>query len=139
MRVTIRQKNLEVTPALREYIEKKIIAHIEKIVKGRTLSVLPILDLEVARTSRHHRKGVDVYSISATLTLNGKVLRAQAEAEDARSACDLLQGELEREVVKFRSRAQTLLKRGARKAKKDLNFDPAARLYRKGRIRNEGN
>ena len=139
MRVTIRQKNLEVTPALREYIEKKIIAHIEKIIKGGTLSSLPILDLEVARVSRHHRKGADVYSISATLTLNGKVFRAQAEAEDVRSACDFLHGELEREVVKSGSRAQTLLKRGARRAKKDLHLDPAARLYRKGRIRDEGN
>ena len=138
MRVSIRQKNLEITPALREYLETKIIKSVEKLLMGGEKAALPILDLEVARTTQHHRKG-EIFRVQATLSWGGITLRAEHEDIDTRTACDEVEEELKREIKKQRTRAFSLLKRGARKVKKDLRFDPAARMYRKGRIRDEGN
>ena len=46
--------------------------------------------------------------------------------------------ELEREILAYKSRLRALEKRGARRLKKDMRLDPAARFYRKGRMREEG-
>ncbi len=138
MRVTIRQKNLEITPALRVYIESKLLKPVRRLLKNAAGEALPILDLEFGRSTRHHRKG-KVYHVEANLSLDGALLRAEIDDEDIRASCDLLAEELERQIVTYRGRARARERRGARRAKKDTHFDPAARLYRKGRIRDEGN
>lgn len=99
---------------------------------------LPLLDLEFYRRTLRHRKG-DVYHAEANLSLGGKMIRARADDENIRAAIDLLEEELGREIQTLRGRSRSLEFRGRRRAKKDLHLDPAARLYRKGRIRSEGN
>lgn len=137
MRVTIRKKNLELTGPLREYIERKIVQPVEKRLRQMDHDS-PILDIEVARTTHHHHKGL-VYAVSVSLTLKDTLIRAEAADMDIHAACDALEDELTREIVAYKGKAQSLLKRGARQAKKDLHLAPEARLFRKGRIRNEGN
>jgi len=137
MRVTIREKNLEITPALRVYIEQKILNPARKLLKGIAETELPILDLEFSRTTEHHRKG-RVYYAEATLTIGKIKLRASVEEENIRSCCDFLKDELENKIKRFKGRALVLRKRGARRAKKELHYDPAARVYHKGEILNEG-
>ncbi len=138
MRVTIRQNNLEVTPALGVYIEAKLLKPLRRLLKSHPSQELPILDLEFGRTTRHHLKG-KVYHAEATLSLDGKVLRAEVDEEDIRAACDLLEEELKKEVLSYKNKTIALHKREARRVKKDLRLDPAARMYRQGRIRDEGN
>ena len=138
MRVTIRQKNFEITPALHAYIEEKVLAPVRKFVAHIPLPDLPILDLEIGRWTRHHKKG-DVYRVTASLALNGKLIRAESENEDIHAACDEVQEALTREITTYKGKAFALLKRGARVAKKMLHLDAAARLFRRGRIRDEGN
>ena len=137
MRVTIRQKNLKITPALDAYIGMKILKPIRQLLRKLRGAEFPIVDLEIARTTRHHRKG-KIYSAEANLSLGGKLLRAEAEGEDVRAAIDLLSEEIEREIKTYKGKNRAFLLRGARQAKKDLRLDPAARLYRRGRIREEG-
>jgi len=138
MRVTIRQKNLIITPPLRVYIESKLLKPIRRLFGKISSSELPILDLEFSRTTLHHNKG-KVYKAGATLTIGGRLFRAEVDDEDIRTCCDLLEEELEREILKYKGRRVSLERKGNRRAKKDLRFDKAARLYRRGRIRNEGN
>lgn len=138
MRVTIRQKNLIITPPLRVYIESKILKPIRRILGAVEGKGSPILDLEFSRTTWHHNKG-KVFKAGANLTIGGRFFRAEAEDEDIRSCCDLLKEELEREILKFKSRSASKNRRTARKFKKDFKLNKAARLYRIGRIRNEGN
>lgn len=137
MRVTIRQKNLEITPALRIYIESKVLKPIHRLLKDVEGKELPVLTIEVGRTTRHHRKGA-VYHTAAGFSFNGTILHAEAEDEDIRAACDLLEEELEREILTYKGRTITLQKRGARRAKKETRLHPSARFFRKGRIRDEG-
>lgn len=138
MRVNIRQKNIEVTPALREYIEEKIIHTAEKFLQSQASTDLPILDVEVERTTAHHRKG-DVFRMAVKLCAGKQCFYANAHGEDMHAACDLLEGELQREMYGRKNRLSALFRRGARIFKKNMRFDPAARFWRKGRIRDEGN
>lgn len=138
MRVSIRQKNLEITPALNSYIETKILKPIRRLLKSHQNSELSLLELEVGRSSLHHQKG-KVYYVSAALSFDGKTIQAKSEAEDIRRACDLLEEELKKEMVNYQSKSRALNKRAARRVKKDLRLDSAARFYRKGRILDEGN
>ncbi|QQG45243.1 MAG: ribosome-associated translation inhibitor RaiA [Candidatus Sungiibacteriota bacterium] len=138
MRVAVRQKNLTITPALRVYIETKILKPLGRLLQKVAPTELPILDLEFGRRSRHHRKGA-VYHAEANLSLGSRMIRAVVDDEDIRVAVDLLEEELERGILGWKGKARAKYLRGARRAKKDLSLDQAARLYRKGRIRNEGN
>lgn len=138
MRVNIRQKNIEVTPALREYIEEKIIRVAEKFLQQQAFTDLPILDVDVERTTMHHRKG-DVFRVAAKLCAGKQCFYANSHHEDVRAACDLLEEELERRMYSKKNRISAIFRRGARVFKKNMRFDPAARFWRKGRIRDEGN
>lgn len=137
MRVVVRRKNLEITPALSVYIDTKIVRPTRKLLARIQSDALPLLDIEVARTTRHHRKG-NVFYAEANLSLGSNVFRAEAEAEDIHAACDLLEDELKREISKFKTKAETLAKRQGRKIKKEVRLDKSARFYRKGRIKEEG-
>lgn len=137
MRVSLRQKNIKITPPLAEYIDRALIRRIEKLLAGGVESELPILDIEISRTTRHHKKG-KVYRVSARLTHAKTHLYASVDNEDIRAACDLLEEALRREIKKNKGRLSAKEKRQARVLKKEKNLAPAARLYRKGRIRGEG-
>lgn len=120
MRVTIRHKNIDITPALQNYIELKIINPARRFLEGGIYQELPILDLEFSRLTRHHRKG-KVYYAEANLSLGKTVLRAEVEEEDIRACCDLLEEELKREINGFKNRRAALEKRKARSAKEILH------------------
>ena len=138
MRVTIRQKDLEITSALETYINEKIVASVEKFLKRGASEDLPLLDIEVGRTTFHHKKG-QVYRVSATLTLAHKVIRAEAEDEEIHAACDKIEEELTREITSFKTRSFSLFKRAARQMKDQLRFNPlyhakrAAGFFRRGK------
>mgnify|MGYP001559398125 CR=1 FL=1 len=137
MRFTLHQKNLDITPALREYVEQKILKPVEKFIKNIRVPELPILDIEIGRTTQHHKKG-QVFRAEANLKLNGAMIRAEAVDEDAHAACDSVKEQLRREIISYKTRALSLFKRRARSLKKAITLDPAAQFRRKGRTREEG-
>lgn len=111
------------TPALRQYIEAKVVKPVEKLVKRDTAA---LLDLEFSRTTRHHRKG-KVFRAEANLSFGKSLVRAEAEEEDVRVACDVLKEELGREIGSFKEKRGAKEKRNARRLKQELRFGPAAR------------
>ena len=138
MRVNIRHKDIEITPSLREYLGMKIIQPVGKLLKRAGDADSPMLDIEVARTTHHHHKG-EVYRASATLSLEGKTLRASAEDVDIHAACDTLEDELKREISHFKTSSFSVLKRLGRRAKQLMRVSPAAWLGRGKRNWHEGN
>lgn len=119
MRITIRQHNFKITPAFDAYIRQKIVRLAERLLKREELSGAVVMDIEVERTTRHHRKGM-VYRVEVNIILRKKMLRAEATDEDPRAACDLLEEELKREIRGYKTRSRAVAKRGARKAKRAL-------------------
>lgn len=101
VKINIQSSNLELTPALTEYIERKI-GGLEKFLKKfETDSVLA--EVDVGRSTRHHRHG-RVYHVDVNLVFPGGMLRAAHDDEDVRVAVDAVKEKLKREIEKFKER-----------------------------------
>ena len=119
MRISINTKDITLTPALEAYIEEKFTSHIRKFVEAKNDPDLPLLAIDIGRSTRHHKKG-NIFYAEANLQMGKILLRAVAESEDIHSACDLMRDELEREIKKFSEKRKTLQKKGARAAKEEM-------------------
>ncbi len=137
MRINIRQKDIEMTDALREYVDMKIVRPVEQLLKRSGSSDVPMLDIEVARTTQHHHKG-EVYRASATLSLGAKTIRASAEDSDIHAACDALEDELKREISHYKTSSFSMVKRLGRRTKQMMRINPAAWFRRGKRDWHEG-
>src|SRR3989344_1795904 len=118
MRVVLKGPRASLTPAIKVYIEEKLIRTINKLLP-KNGSDASLLEIEFERTTRHHRKGY-VWRVEANLTLGEKMLRAEAGGEDPREAIDILEEELKREVKKFKGRSKEKERRSGRILKKRL-------------------
>lgn len=104
MKVNIKSTNLDITQSLKAYINKKIKV-LEKLVARFDLEGGVEMWLEVARVTKHHRKG-DVFRAEADLRLPGKILRASEENIDIRAAIDIVQNKLRGEIMKYKTKRQ---------------------------------
>ena len=99
MKIIIQAPNLELTPALTEFIEEKI-GGLEKFIKKfNPEDVLARVD--VGRGSRHHRHG-KVYHVDVNLLLPHGTIRAAHDDEDVRKAINVVKEKLQREIEKFK-------------------------------------
>ena len=136
MKLAVKGINLAVTASLRDYVDEKLVRSVEKLlsVPAHQSSVLAI---ELIRSTRHHKKGV-VWEAAASLQVPGQHIESRVSAGEMHAAIDELEDVLKREIKKYKERSRSRELRGARRVKKDIHFDRSARLFRKGRIRNEG-
>lgn len=115
MNINIKATNMELTPAIRDYVEKRM-AHLEKFISkhGDNAQV----QVEVGKTTHHHNKG-DVFRAEMNVTLSGNSyqFRAEAETEDLYAAIDLAKDELERELISFKGKREAIYRRGAKTLK----------------------
>ncbi|MBI2515152.1 ribosome-associated translation inhibitor RaiA [Candidatus Wolfebacteria bacterium] len=100
MKINLKATNLDLTPAIREYLEKRI-GSLEKFVKRFEIRGEVKLEVEIARTARHHRKG-NVFYAEVNLHLPKKILRAEHSDADIRAAIDKVKDKLKMELVKYK-------------------------------------
>lgn len=93
MQITLRSKNVEVTPAIREYIDKKI-GRLTKYVDG----------LENAQVSLEVERGRHL--VEVTIPHGSLILRGEEATGDMYSSIDLVTDKLERQLEKYRTRLQ---------------------------------
>lgn len=137
MKVVVQGVNVTLTPSLRRYVDEKLVSSVERLLGRHPAYQAAILDLELIYGSRHHKKG-KIWEAVANLRLPQTHFWHKALAEEMHAAIDELEDVLKRELKKYKERSRSRLLRGARQAKKDLHLDRSARLYRTGRIREEG-
>ena len=137
MKLVVKGVNLTLTPSLRRYVDEKLVDAVEKLLARHPAYPATTLELELIYGSRHHRKG-KIWEAVVNMRLPQKQVWQKVVAEDIHAAIDALADVLKRELKKYKERSRSRLLRGARQAKKDLKFSRLARLYRKGRIRQEG-
>jgi putative sigma-54 modulation protein len=113
MRKTIKSTHFELTPAISDYVEKKIVQSIEKLV-GSDESV--ITDIEVGRVTAHHKHG-NIYR--AEVNIHGKIfnIRVEKEHADLYGAIDLVRDEVTRAIEQRLKRRNHIIRRGAAKIK----------------------
>ncbi|HEY4541103.1 MAG TPA: ribosome-associated translation inhibitor RaiA [Noviherbaspirillum sp.] len=98
MNLTISGHHLDLTPAIREYVETKL----ERIRRhfDHVIDVAVILAVEkLAEKDKRQRAEI-------TLRLRGKDLHAESIAEDLYAAIDTLIDKLDRQVMKHKTRVQ---------------------------------
>ncbi len=93
----------DLTPSLRKYIDLKL-GSLAKFVKRFDETGEAGIWLEVSRTTRHHKKGNEVFMASADLRLPKRILRAEEYADDMRAAIDQARDTLRLEIEKYRTR-----------------------------------
>ncbi|MFM8525191.1 MAG: ribosome hibernation-promoting factor, HPF/YfiA family [Cyanobacteriota bacterium] len=96
MKLLIHGRNLEVTPAIREYTENKLaraIHHFDDMVKEADVH------LSVARNPRVPQQTAEV-----TVFANGLVIRAQERSENLYASIDLVASKLTRQLRRFKDR-----------------------------------
>lgn len=104
MKINIKATNLDLTPALKEYIERKIgdlerfLVKIEREGGGEISAFV-----EVGRSTRHHHKG-KVFQAECDLKLPGKMIRAEDVSWDVRVAIDAVKDKLQQEIKKYKER-----------------------------------
>ncbi len=131
----IRVKNFQLTDSLRVYADRKIFSQLRKLFRER-VSAMDV-DLDVELGTRHHKKG-NIWHASLGVTGPHMSLWMEADSSTAQSAIDLLEGSLKRELKKQKERIDSIAKRKTREIKNAIRLDKGARIYRKGRVRNEG-
>ncbi len=99
MKITIKATNLDLTPAIKEYVDEKV-GTLAKFVKryeaeGGELTAV----VEIARTTHHHHKG-DVFMGEINLSLPGVLLRAVDEDSDVRVAINKARNKMKSELNK---------------------------------------
>jgi ribosomal subunit interface protein len=102
MNITIKTKDLELTPALQEWINEKI-GGLEKYVVNHQVDGQLLCEVEVARSSKHHNKG-DVFYAEVNLHMPGRILRAEANDADARVAIDRVRDTIQHDLIKYKDK-----------------------------------
>jgi len=114
MKHNIKTTNVSLTPALSEYLEKKL-SHLDKFINPKDMEAT-MCYVEIGKTTNHHKTG-DVFLAEYNLSINGKVLRAEKEEFDLYSAIDLVNDEIENEIRSYKTKKISLIRRGGAKIK----------------------
>lgn len=109
MKIIIKTKNLELTPDLQGFIEKKI-GSIKKFINilkkddcpptGGCKTLAEVF-VELEKETSHHKKG-NIFSVKTQVILPGKSLTAGAKADDLFKAIVEAKDELKMEIEKYK-------------------------------------
>lgn len=91
MNIDVRGKNLEVTDALKEYVEKRL-SKLEKFIEDARVA-------QVTLSVEGDSKKVEV-----TIPLNGVILRGEEAGPDMYSSIDLVVEKLEKQIDKYKTK-----------------------------------
>ena len=119
MTINIKTKNIELSSAIRSYVEEKI-GSVKKHIHDLNGDAV-LADVEVGKTTDHHNKG-ELFRAEVNLEVGGKLYRAEATVDDLYAAIDDVKDELIREVRTSSERKETLFRRGGRAIKNFLKF-----------------
>lgn len=98
MNLTISGHHLEVTPAIREYVQNKlerIIRHFDQVIDLHVFLAIDNL------TEKEKRQKAEI-----NLKVSGKTMHVASAAQDLYAAIDLLMDRLDRQVLKHKTQLQ---------------------------------
>ena len=119
--MNIKTTNFVLDSKTREYLNKKVDS-LSKFINPNDDSIN--LDIELGKTTEHHQKG-DIYRAEFNLSVGGEFYRTEENSEDILSSIDLAIEELSKQLRRYKTKKETLFKRGAGKIKEMIHrFDP---------------
>lgn len=117
MNIKILAKNIELTEAIRDYVEKRVTNLSKVLSKIEESGGEVVAHFEVGKSTNHH-KGGEFFHTDCSLIIKGEKFYASADKEDLYEAIDAVKESLFIEITKNKDRNQTLYKRGAASVKK---------------------
>jgi len=97
MNINIKGTNLELTEAIKNYAEEKIIS------LNKFFDNIQTADIDVGMTSHHHQKG-DIFYAEVNLAVPGKLLRVVKEEPNLYKAIDKVKDHLKVELEKMKEK-----------------------------------
>lgn len=114
MNISIKATHIELTPALKDYTEKRLTS-IEKYVGAEAQCIA-----EIGKLSDHHKQG-DIFNAEVTVTtVLGKVHHVSSHKADLYEAIDDVRDELISALTSAKGKKEALWKRGAQQIKNIL-------------------
>jgi putative sigma-54 modulation protein len=114
MKINIQGVGVELTEAIKDYINKKIGA-LEKFIRTEGGEIF--MDVEIGKTSNKHKQG-ELFKTEINLSFDGKKFYTISDKEDLYASIDDAKEEMEYQLVQSKDREDTLFRRGARSIKK---------------------
>ena len=105
MRLQVKGKNVEVTPSIRAYAERKL-GKLEKQLAEQT-------QVEVELSEQRNPSIAESHVAEGTIFTKGPTLRAREASTDMKVSIDQLAAKLERQVKKYRERRRVEPRRHA--------------------------
>jgi len=105
MRLQVKGKNVEVTPSIREYAERKL-GKLDKQLADQT-------QVEVELSEQKNPSIADSQVAEATIFTKGPTLHAREATTDMKASIDKLVDKLQRQVTKYRERRRVEPRRHA--------------------------
>lgn len=99
MKIIIEGKNIELTQALKDYVNEKLTRlhnHYDQIIKGHEVRV----KLSVLKNPRIANSNIT----EVTIFLDGKIVRSEQASEDMYASIDLVAHKLDRQIQKYKDR-----------------------------------
>ncbi|MEX0877972.1 MAG: ribosome-associated translation inhibitor RaiA [Candidatus Spechtbacterales bacterium] len=130
MRINIKSTNIELTEAIKSYVEKRM-GELDKFLQNIGDAPTdegqhdPIeIDVEVGKDSNHHNKGDDLYRAEINLAVPGSkhVIRSVSEQWDLYVAVDEAKDDMQRQIKKFKGKKNAQSEKGKRALKRMLRF-----------------
>ncbi len=149
MKTTIKSPNIEIIESIRKYIEKKVDSFerpIERyLTKQEDIDKNPIESRkervesfwEIGTESSGIKKGLFFCKVQITMPGKSRHLIAQAESGDMHDAIDQVKDMIMSQIVEVKEKPVSVKKRAARRVKRDLLIDPAAKNGEGDRVRDE--
>lgn len=112
MNIKIRSKDYELTPAIEEYINKKL-SSLDKFLGSDNV----LCEVEIGKSTDHHKSG-DIFKAEVNITKSGsRQFYAVAEESDLYASIDVVRDQAEREIVNSKNKEETIFRRSASKLK----------------------
>jgi len=108
MKINIKTTSLDLTPAITDYVNKKI-KDLEKFIDPNDESA--VANVDIGRTTEHHKSG-DVYKTEVNIHIAGKDFRMEYVEEDLYASIDGAKDALSRDLSAYKGKKQTMERKG---------------------------
>lgn len=122
MNINIKATGIELTDAIRDYVDKRL----EAVVKLLQDDSASMVNVEVGKTTQHHRHG-DIFKADIHITGSHRDLYVSSERSDLYAAIDEVRDEAIRRITTSKAKRLSLVRRGGKRVK-----DIVRGIFRRG-------
>lgn len=112
MNIQIQTINLDLTPAIKDFVESKF-STLYRVVSDQTA----LCNVDLERTTNHHKQG-EVYKVSVRIKTAGEAYQIDTTQEDLYAAIDIAKDDIERNIVNNSKKKRSLFRRTSARFKK---------------------